>query len=81
MVCPITGRKSYGGSWGKSTNGWSLCISWMVSEGEVKELGLSRVFEEIARDPIEGGAPQTGQQKDSRIVLTGKEKDDSNRAA
>ena len=40
---------------------WHEVAHWLGNdEGEVKELGLSRAFEDIARDPVEEGAPQTG---------------------
>ncbi len=41
---------------------WHEVAHWIGhDEGDVKELGLSRAFEDIARDPVEGGAPQTRQ--------------------
>jgi predicted Zn-dependent protease with MMP-like domain len=40
---------------------WHEVAHWLGhDEGEVKELGLSRAFEDIARDPLEGEAPQSG---------------------
>jgi predicted Zn-dependent protease with MMP-like domain len=40
---------------------WHEVAHWLGNdEVEVKELGLSRAFEDIARDPVEEGAPQTG---------------------
>jgi predicted Zn-dependent protease with MMP-like domain len=40
---------------------WHEVAHWLGhNEVEVKELGLSRAFEEIARDPLKGEALQTG---------------------
>ena len=40
---------------------WHEVAHWLGhDEREVKELGLSRAFEDIARDPVEGEAPQSG---------------------
>lgn len=40
---------------------WHEVAHWLGhDEGEVKELGLSRAFEDIAGDSVEGGAPQSG---------------------
>jgi predicted Zn-dependent protease with MMP-like domain len=40
---------------------WHEVAHWLGhDEREVKELGLSRAFEDIARDPLEGEAPQSG---------------------
>jgi predicted Zn-dependent protease with MMP-like domain len=40
---------------------WHEVAHWLGhDEGEVKELGLSRAFEDIARDSPEGEAPQSG---------------------
>jgi predicted Zn-dependent protease with MMP-like domain len=40
---------------------WHEVAHWLGhDERGVEELGLSRAFEEIAREPVEEGAPQTG---------------------
>lgn len=40
---------------------WHEVAHWLGhNENEVRELGLSRVFDDIARDPLEGEEPQSG---------------------